>query len=91
MAAEGNKLDIQLAALALWRTFLQARGQELTHCAEDRDLLIQARTRTMVQFIADHYAQKLDAGTDRRVGRRQRQRRAALLPQDHADHPGTVF
>ena len=58
-AADGNKLDIQLAALRLWRTFLQAKGQELTHCAEDRDLLIQARTRTMVQFIADHYTQKL--------------------------------
>lgn len=36
-AADGNKLDIQLAALRLWRTFLQAKGQELTHCAEDRD------------------------------------------------------
>lgn len=88
-AADGNKLDIQLAALRLWRTFLQAKGQELTHCAEDRDLLIQARTRTMVQFITDHYTQKLTL--EQIAGSAGVSVSAALLPQDHADHPGTVF
>ena len=58
-AEQGDGLDVQLAVLELWRAFWRARGKEFARCAAGRDTLAQARTRAMVQFIADHYAQKL--------------------------------
>ena len=58
-AQQDDALAIQLSVLALWQAFARAYGAAFAHSAAGRDTVAQARARAMVQFIAEHYAQKL--------------------------------
>lgn len=57
--AGGSPLEIQWAVLTLWRAFVRERGVDFARSAARQGTLVQARTRSMVQFIADHFARKL--------------------------------
>lgn len=59
IAQEGSELDIQIALLNGWRCFFERVEPDLLADIDPKDVLLQARTFKMVQFIADHYAQNI--------------------------------
>lgn len=53
------KLDIQIAACTLWRNFITHTDGLWDGEHNKQDMLLSARIRTMLQFIADHYGEKI--------------------------------
>lgn len=53
------KMDIQVAVCALWRDFIKMTDGDWCGNKDEQNMLLQARIRKMIQFITEHYAEKL--------------------------------
>lgn len=68
-AQNGAELDIQISVLTLWNTFFHSAKEHFTPYENKKDLLLQARTLAMVQFIADNYQKKISLEDIAQAGR----------------------
>lgn len=58
-AVPKDLLAIQIAAMQLWHCFYMEYGECFTREEHPKDMLLQARTRKMLQFIQTNYANKI--------------------------------
>lgn len=54
-----DQLNIQIAVLSLWRIFFHRCENAFHSKCPEKKALLASRTRTMLQFIADHYTQAI--------------------------------
>lgn len=64
----GTELDIQITILTLWRTFFHSMKEHFSPRENKKDMLLQARTLAMAQFIADNYQKKISLENIARAG-----------------------
>ncbi len=54
-----NKLDIQIYTAALWSGFAKLALESFVLCTDQKDMLLQARMRLMMQYVFTHYKEKI--------------------------------
>jgi len=54
-----DRLNIQIAVFSLWRIFFHRYENAFHSKCPEKKALLASRTRTMLQFIADHYTQAI--------------------------------
>lgn len=58
-AKHGSTIDIKISVLTLWKNLFECIKKELSSPPEGKNILLQTRTLTMVQFIEKHYREKI--------------------------------